>query len=476
MSGNYNISTYLQKEFQRCCAILAYDVICRGGDTVNGRKVSKDLDKKSQMSAMYDMVHGKPNDNDFIGFAEQLASGTGSMFQMFYDKIDFLPESVDNNNPSSTRIAETKVLKDVISRNTSKNFYAQKDITKRMIQSSTKKKNSALISGRTIYNQAIISRKNGVKALGYAKELFDEKTGHYASGKNFDDFLECILHNMWKDKHENKSIDVDSVDDDDDEGPLPEDEDAGPKENENNKPKENNSDDSLPLRPENWFFEGFMALVMWGPCNPVGCENGYKLTVYSHKEADWEKKPKGRKTLRKEALQKNRTNHENDFASKTSLGDRGMNIKEQNAVVHIALAALRREDEKKEVSITNMFLAMDGIRKDLKFDMEFLKMEEHGSDEYNKLLIEIKKKRQLLSTMNTDLNELQSGRDKRSNNEVIIQDFLDSIKKVKTRDAVSPTPTNMVVETNNQTTSIVSRGDISTELTKDTSTDNSTCL
>ena len=33
--------------------------------------------------------------------------------------------------------------------------------------------------------------------------------------KTFDDFLECILDNMWKDKHENRSVDLDSVDDDD---------------------------------------------------------------------------------------------------------------------------------------------------------------------------------------------------------------------------------------------------------------------
>ena len=81
---------------------------------------------------------------------------------------------------------------------------------------------------------------------------------------------------------------------------------------------------ALVMKPDTYFFPGYLAFAIWGPIMPPGFDEDYKAHVFFAVEQSKEKKKDGRNSIRKEQAEEEATSRSGMSASE----GRGLSNKE----------------------------------------------------------------------------------------------------------------------------------------------------
>jgi hypothetical protein len=243
------------------------------------------------------MFHGNPK-TGIVAQVHQVVNGLAPFDKMYTSKTD----QVVCANVDATSKGSSLVLKAELSRSETV-IIAGRDITQSVLERTTFTK-PLLMKGRKLFNDANIALKNIRKALGVLKDVpgidFVNDKIQYRSRVSEEEVKEKLLdlmHELLKGKT--------SVDDKTDVTDLLAEDDEDINHNEENIEENNNNDEQddqpAPLvRPPGWFFQGWMAFLLFGPF----AEPSDRLDLFqigSH--PDDGKGASSRKAMRKDAAE-----------------------------------------------------------------------------------------------------------------------------------------------------------------------------
>lgn len=133
------------------------------------------------------LVHGDPTDDDRLSLNALFLSGK----QQFAHAFDRETINVTDEDASTNKVL---VLKEVLHRQKNVKFIVGKDITERLVSSSTLKRTN-LVEGRTIKNNSELAKRNALKCIAYAKVWMKGKN-ELPSGQSWDDLYEHVYSQM----------------------------------------------------------------------------------------------------------------------------------------------------------------------------------------------------------------------------------------------------------------------------------------
>jgi len=173
------------KELQRTVSLWVWNKIVSEGK-------SKSL--KEQQEIAFKLYHGDPQQEDDIGFGEQLVKGL-QMFAPMYEEM-----SANNNEASAGELVMKQMFHCMEGVSIlSSTDYNKQGITMAVISSKFLKELNQ-VGGRGIIDQGAKAVTNARKALAlihnsqYAKYLED---GYLPSGTNYKDYVDWLRHAMY---------------------------------------------------------------------------------------------------------------------------------------------------------------------------------------------------------------------------------------------------------------------------------------
>lgn len=276
----------LMKELQRTISFRAYnDVVCRG--------TSSSADNLKKMAS--EKYHGKPNDEDSVGYAKQMLAGFG-MFSPMFERSDQIITAPGGGN--ADEIVVTLTMKQLF-HCTHETIIVSKKVGDQGISlpvlTANKMSDRSNLKARTIWSNGRKVETNGRKALALIQRS-DYKDGKLPSGTTYDDYLYWLRSSMYLELKQNMGGEEEdtagntSIDDDDDEAEGGnKDDDAG----------------SADVMPDNWYFPGFIAFALWGAIMPEDMDDDYRAKAFLLSDDPKKSKADGRAAIRKEQKDEN---------------------------------------------------------------------------------------------------------------------------------------------------------------------------
>lgn len=224
------------------------------------------MKKISMETLMFQCYHGDAT-KGIISHIDMLLRGEGPYSALY------LRETAEQQSSSSS--SSCLVLKPDFHRSC-KTFIAGKNINQHVMEHSSFKKSSPLVTGRCLLEQANNGLANIKKAYSIALTLLDEKGYPKQSRNTKDDVLASVLDEMYILLKGKASLEDE------------EEEDEG-----SNETPENST------RPESWLFYGYTAFVLFGPLAP----NDYRIDLLNSRDST-DKKTSGRAVSQKQEAAK----------------------------------------------------------------------------------------------------------------------------------------------------------------------------
>mmetsp|Transcript_2016 Transcript_2016/g.2280 ORF Transcript_2016/g.2280 Transcript_2016/m.2280 type:complete len:486 (+) Transcript_2016:179-1636(+) len=329
--------------------VKIYDAMC------SARKGNQKLSLKQQQTFCFDHYHGNEK-KDIVSVVDEFLRRENEFSSCFVPHRVHTGEFVLSNKFYIYPEADDKVQ-------------LNKNITAVCLKRTSFKTNSAIVQGRTILTAALRALRALRKVIPIAEKLWDFKTGLHklGSGGNHEKAIELLLDRCYA-----AGIGVLDVDEDDEDMPVDqkvvvkvektdtkedsvnedvEEEKTGDTNNistnhEDNKNADNgnndndddddndNDDDSAEceiVRPNGYFFPGFMAFLLFGPIGDNVSENRvmdffrYKEDPPAHKKKEYSRASS--KALQKEQAAKERKNE--DSNCNTTHNNNTLSAKEQ---------------------------------------------------------------------------------------------------------------------------------------------------
>jgi hypothetical protein len=257
--------------------------------------------RKSQMKQkdihifLEDIFHGNTKLN-IVSQVTQVVKGLAPFDRLYTTQTD----QVVCANVDASSNGTSLVLKSDLSRSETI-IIAGRDITQTVLERTTFTK-PLLMKGRKLFTDANVALKNIRKALGVLKNIpgvtFVDDELQYASGLSEEDIKERLLDAMHqllngKTSVEDKSDVSDLVADEEEEN-------NDPSSTETNTESNDEPVGVVLVRPPGWFFQGWMAFVLFGPF----AEPAYRLDLFTiGTHPDDGKAALSRKALRKAAAE-----------------------------------------------------------------------------------------------------------------------------------------------------------------------------
>jgi len=265
--------TVLMKELQRTISFRAYDTISASGNS----KGIKDL-----MNKAHELYFGKSNDEDSVGYAEQLMKGMNAFAPLF--------EKEEDLGKGNT----TLIMKSI--------FHCTQE--KIVVSTHPKDKgiNMAVLSSKGINNRVQLTAR-GVWDFGKQVEKFGKRAlalvqaseyanGNLPSGKTYEDYLLFLRESMYNDLNANVDKEKDDVDKEKD--------DDCSSSTKSVEGSEVDADCVVNNMKDNWFFPGYIAFALWGPMMPEDMDECHKAQAFFESDNGKKVKSSGRLAIRKE--------------------------------------------------------------------------------------------------------------------------------------------------------------------------------
>ena len=289
-SGNrkFPFTKRLQTELQSLVAYGAYDSpdLCGAGTSMTQQK---------QIDTLQFLYFPSNNENDNRMSHVDLFLKGKNKYKYMFSKFD-----------DTADVDDAGFISEDLHRMPGKVIYVGQGCITRSVMTRKNLTNNLDISGRTLYSHAKEVEKNMKKALAICKHpnspYKDYHTNGYPSGHNWNNYIEYVRKEMYKEQEKNKKeiIDVDEPDDDssnesqsddvstnleklgDDESSNDDDSEKSFNDNEtagnnntskqtNNTSKQSCSNNEIDI-PDNEYFKGFIAFILWGFIQPIGGE------------------------------------------------------------------------------------------------------------------------------------------------------------------------------------------------------------
>jgi hypothetical protein len=282
----------VQKECQRVIHFIAHNSVFKMEDLTDEQKKAK----------LFSLVHG-PEDpqSDQISLNYLFLNGK----QQFAGAFDHETINVTDQDASTN---EQLILKEVLHRQGYRKYIVGRDITHRLISSSTLKGNNK-VEGRTIKNNSETAKKNALKCIAYAK-IWVNRQDVSPSGLNWDDMYEHVFNEMQKYFLTTRKEEVEHAETDD------------------------QDDDNCSGQLQSGLFPGWMVFVLFGPFGPEP-----RLEIEWLQESPNSANGQGRKDARKGKAERESKERSKHIGLELTWG-RGMTFDQRAVAASIA----QRED------------------------------------------------------------------------------------------------------------------------------------
>lgn len=272
----------LMKELQRTLSFKAYTTVLESG----GSQTLKWLHDQS-----HSLYFGDENNQDSIGYAEQMLRGFGPFSPMFERGADIAKGSI---TLTMKRIFHCMPDDIIVSQSPN-----DKGINMAVL-SSKRLNNRVQLSPRSVWDFGKVVERNGKKALALVMQseyAESTKTGILPSGKSFEDYLLFIRQAMYKELR-NNALDVDDEDDVSDRV-----DDVYPSDVTGK--KDNSNDTEM---KDQWFFPGYISFALWGPIMPEDMDRCYQASALLSSDGNDEKKCSPKIKKEKKSIERNGSN------------------------------------------------------------------------------------------------------------------------------------------------------------------------
>jgi hypothetical protein len=247
-SSKSNLSAEMRNELRRTAAIAGLLYVYKKGQ----------MPQRAIFTCLDEAFHGSV-EKGYVSQIDQIIGGLSPFDDLFERNTDVVTASANISISSSTSL----VLKKELSRS-EVSIIVGRDITKGILERTSFKEDSVLISGRTLYSIGKGCLRTIRKALACLSNLAEVEAIHsegitYKSGVTESEVKERLLDEMFKLLKGKASLDDEP-------------EDFGEEGTDDNKPAADNevdNENNLEQRPSNWFFHGWIAFNLFGPFAPT---------------------------------------------------------------------------------------------------------------------------------------------------------------------------------------------------------------
>lgn len=245
----------LMKKLQRTVAFCAYNTLLTSGTSQTVKSLQVNIHK---------LYFGDDADPDSIGYYQQLLEGCSSFTPLFDKQIQ-----EGDNHSVRLRMKQHFHCLDVDIFVSTQPW--DKGISASVLGSKTIS-NPVQLNPRSVWDHAKLVEKNGKKALAlihlseYAEYV---RTGVPPSGKTYDDYLQFLCEEMYKELS-SSIIDVDEDDDNVNSDGAEERDDVD----------KGSSDNRM---KENWIYPGYIAFALWVPIRPSDMDDSFKAEFFFHR-------------------------------------------------------------------------------------------------------------------------------------------------------------------------------------------------
>jgi hypothetical protein len=307
----------IRKEAQRTVAFAITDTIFELGDSAQKGFLHKKI---------YDAFHG--TEANSVSMAMMFLSGKGQFEGLFVSES--LKSNATGNDTNST--GSDLTIPSMYSRREDLTMKMGTTITVADLQKATKRKDSNLITGLTLWNMASDSHKSCKKALAIALKYLHRGT-ELPSGTTLEDFINHILAEMYL-----QSIAVPQ--------------DAG-----YNDDSDDKSTTAGKERPKDWFFPGFWAFMLFGPL----ANEDYKSPLFLL--GDLTGIHKSRKSTRdkKKVVQDNKRKTSGGDGPNSPFKQRGLSINDRVTVIQVAQQEINAQARKDLLTQESMKAALTSL-------------------------------------------------------------------------------------------------------------------
>jgi hypothetical protein len=236
-----------------------------------------------------------------------------------------------NANNKNTRVLQVKQL---FLQDSSRPIYAtggpQGVITRIVMEKTTFQKSARLVPGRFLLPQAKLAYKNVKKAMSIAGPLVDSNGDPKKSGERKEDVYKIVLDKMYE-LLKGRTFLEENLEGSDEEGKAPE---------------GSNDEEGNSVRPNRWFFPGWMAFVLWGPLAPPSERNA--LTTLGDPTTSTTSGEGDSKSKYSRATQKKKDILEKAEERKRGGTDRGMTVMEKIGVARLHQVERQQQQVEKQ--------------------------------------------------------------------------------------------------------------------------------
>jgi hypothetical protein len=250
--------TTLMKELQRTVAFRAYNSVLTSGNSKGA---------KALQANAHQLYFGNENDEDSLGYAEQLVEGMNAFAPLFEKEEDIAKGTITLTLKKIFHCLPDKIIVSKVPKDKGINM---------AVLSSKGLNNRVQITPRGVWDFGKQVEKMGKKALALVQDS-EYADGKMPSGKTYEDYLFWLREAMYEElkKDGNEKEDDESTSD-----AVADSADNGMK--------------------ETWSFPGFIAFALWGPIIPEEMDECHKAEAFWTADMLQKGKTDGRAAIRNE--------------------------------------------------------------------------------------------------------------------------------------------------------------------------------
>jgi hypothetical protein len=320
--GKDDISASLRNELRRLSSlkILAY------------LYTKPSMKKGEQEELMKNCFHGN-REKGIASHLMMLVRGEGEYADLYDRTINVV---TDPHAPASS--VNSLVLKPELHRS-DKTIIAGRHISEQTLQKTSFKSTAPLISGRNLLSAGNEALRTVKKAISIAKPLLNEDGSPKDSGTTHADIIRTVLDEMYATLSGRRSIDDEAEDDANDEAA-------------------DEAEDGR-QRPNDWFFNGWFAFLLFGPMAPPNKRLDLFLT--GNPANDGNHKSSGRSAFR----QRDAEDKEKERSQGGSSDRGGLTMRDRISLANLDLQKLAQAQSKKEAKIIALKLQSEMLSRQI---------------------------------------------------------------------------------------------------------------
>lgn len=274
--------TVLMKELQRTISFRAYNTILASGNS----KGTKDL-----MNKAHELYFGKRNDDDSVGYAEQLMKGMNAFAPLFEKEEDLGKGNIMLIMKSMFHCTQEKIVVSTHPKDKGINM---------AVLSSKGINNRVQLTAHGVWDFGKQVEKFGKRALALV-QAWEYTNGNLPSGKTYEDYLLFLRESMYNDLKANVDKEKDDVDKEKDDVDKEKDDDCSSSAK-SVEGSEVEADCVANNMNDNWFFPEYIAFALWGPMMPDDMDECHKALAFFESDNGNKVKSSGRLAIRKEEV------------------------------------------------------------------------------------------------------------------------------------------------------------------------------